>query len=87
MSVQIEYGGVTSPAVLLRVYGSVPALFTVDNSGGGQGAILNPDGSVNSSANPAAAGDTVVLFGTGGGDTDPPGRDGLFAVSGPPWVS
>jgi uncharacterized protein (TIGR03437 family) len=37
------------------------------SSGSGQGAILNQDWSVNSAALPAARGDILMLFGTGGG--------------------
>lgn len=48
-----------------------PGLFTSDGSGRGQGAILNQDESVNTSANPAARGSIVAFFGTGGGPYDP----------------
>jgi len=56
-----------------------PSLFTADQSGKGQGAILNQDGSVNSDSNPADQGSIVVLWGTGDGQTDPPGVDGVLA--------
>ena len=46
---------------------SAPALFSLDGSGKGQGAILNSDTALNSPARPAAPGDSVVLFGTGAG--------------------
>ena len=46
-----------------------------------QGAILNQDGSVNSTANPAHRGSTVVLFGTGEGMTTPAGVDGRVATT------
>jgi uncharacterized protein (TIGR03437 family) len=39
-------------------------------------AALNEDGTLNSPANPARAGSRVVLFGTGGGATMPPGTAG-----------
>jgi uncharacterized protein (TIGR03437 family) len=58
-----------------------PALFTANSTGSGQGAILNEDGSVNSTSNPAPAGSIVVLFGTGEGQTNPPGLDGLISSS------
>ena len=45
-----------------------------DSSGQGQAAALNQDGALNSAENPAAAGSVVVLYGTGEGQTDPPGR-------------
>ena len=42
-----------------------PGLFTITQSGSGQGAVLNQDGTVNSTANPARAGSTVVLYSDG----------------------
>lgn len=62
-----------------------PAIFTLDASGVGPGAILNQDSSVNSPSNPAGKGTIVALFGTGAGQTDPPGVDGQItgAVSTP----
>jgi len=76
---RVEYRGVQSPPVFVRVLASVPGLFTANASGSGQGAILNQDGTPNSVANPAAPGDVVVLFGSGAGQTDPPGVDGRLA--------
>jgi len=58
-----------------------PAIFTADSSGRSQGAILNEDTSFNSASNPAARDSIIVLFGTGGGQTDPPGVDGSLAAA------
>lgn len=77
--VQVEFNGNSSNAVSLPVSSTAPALFTTNSSGAGQGAILNQDGSVNSSANAAQAGSVIVLFGTGGGQTNPGGVDGSIA--------
>jgi uncharacterized protein (TIGR03437 family) len=82
--VQVVYKGVASPVVVLPVSTTLPALFTADNSGGGQGAILNQDGSPNGPSNPESPGNLVVLYGTGGGQTNPPGRDGAFSGVGSP---
>ena len=79
--VQIVYNGVKSDAVTVPVVAALPGLFSLDSSGGGQGAILNQDGTLNSFANPAPAGTIVVLFGTGAGQTNPPGQDGKLALS------
>ena len=38
---------------------------------GGGAAIINQDGSVNTPSNPASAGDTISLYGTGDGEEDP----------------
>jgi len=82
--VEIEYRGVRSPPITLIVSPAVPGLFTADNTGTGQGAILNQDGSFNNAGNPAAPGDIAVFFGGGGGQTNPPGRDGRLAGVGGP---
>jgi uncharacterized protein (TIGR03437 family) len=75
----VVYNGVPSPPVAIPVVDAVPALFTSDATGGGQGAILNGDLSYNSAANPEAIGNQVILFGTGAGQTTPGGRDGAVA--------
>ncbi|HUB31886.1 MAG TPA: hypothetical protein VMA31_02620 [Bryobacteraceae bacterium] len=56
-----------------------PGLFTVAQSGAGQGLILNQDGSANSASNPAAAGSTITLYGTGQGQVSPAVSDGVPA--------
>jgi uncharacterized protein (TIGR03437 family) len=73
---EIEYNNVKSAGMTLQVVDAEPGLFTADGSGKGQGAILNQDYSANSSSMPAAAGSAVILFGTGGGQTDPASTDG-----------
>ena len=45
-----------------------------------QGAVLNQDGSVNSSANPAAIGSVVSIFAEGGGEMNMPVVDGSLAT-------
>ncbi len=70
-------------AVLYRLQRSVaesaPAIFTLDSSGRGAGAILNQDYSVNTPANPASRGEVVMLYATGIGATTPAGEDGRLA--------
>jgi uncharacterized protein (TIGR03437 family) len=63
----------------LSVVTTVPAIFTLDSSGAGPGAILNQDSTVNSPSNPAAQGSVVSVFATGAGQTDPAGIDGQVA--------
>jgi uncharacterized protein (TIGR03437 family) len=75
-AMRIEYNGVRSLDITLPVVDAIPGLLTANQSGGGQGAILNQNLSVNSASNPAVAGEIVFLFGTGAGQTDPPGTDG-----------
>lgn len=62
-----EYRGLRSGPVTLQVAPSAPGIFTLDGSGAGQAAALNPDDSINSPANPAPRGSVVALFATGAG--------------------
>lgn len=77
--VQVEYNGVRSAQMAIPVTDHVPAIFTVNQAGTGQGAIFNQDNSLNSADNPAARGSTIVFFGTGEGQTNPLGVDGKLA--------
>jgi uncharacterized protein (TIGR03437 family) len=81
LSVQVSYNGVPSSPILIPVEQAAPALFTAGSSGTGPGAILNQDFSINSSANPAAAGSIVMLYGSGGGLFQPPPGDGTVTGS------
>lgn len=78
--VEVERYGVRGNAVTMQVTSAVPALFTLNSAGFGPGAIVNQDGSVNTDANAAGRGSVVILFGTGEGQTDPGGVDGLLAL-------
>ena len=53
---EVEYRGQKSPAVRLNTTSASPALFTQNNSGTGQAAATNQDGSFNSAENPTAGG-------------------------------
>ncbi len=61
-----------------------PGLFTTSQKGTGQAVAVNQDGSLNSSANPAAIGSVITLYGTGQGQVSPSVLDGMAAPSGPP---
>jgi uncharacterized protein (TIGR03437 family) len=78
---QLEYNLIKSDPVQVLVETSLPGIFSQNGSGTGAGAILNGDGSLNSASNPAPTGSTIILFGTGEGQTSPPGTDGLLANS------
>ncbi|MEZ5400576.1 MAG: SBBP repeat-containing protein [Bryobacteraceae bacterium] len=79
VQVVLEYRGTRSAPVTVQVVAAKPALFSANSSGRGPGAILNQDYSVNSAVNPAEQGSYVQLYGTGEGETDPPGVDGRLA--------
>jgi uncharacterized protein (TIGR03437 family) len=80
--VMVQYNGQTSPPLTVPVVPAAPGLFSTNFSGSGPAVAFNQDGSLNSATNPAAKGSAVVLFGTGEGQTIPPGSDGLVAVPG-----
>jgi uncharacterized protein (TIGR03437 family) len=79
VTAQVEYNQVKSDPIQAPVSATAPGLFMRNASGAG--AILNQDGSLNTPATPAAVGSTIVLFGTGEGQTSPPGVDGLLATA------
>ena len=74
----VVYNGATSAGVTLPVVPAEPGLFSEAGTGTGQGSILNQDYSINSASLPAAVGSAIMLFGTGGGLTDPPSVDGTL---------
>jgi uncharacterized protein (TIGR03437 family) len=76
---QVSFNGQTSAPMTLTVAPSFPGLFSADSSGAGQALASNADSSPNSAGNPANTGDVITLFGTGEGQTDPPGVDGQIA--------
>lgn len=79
-TVQIIYNGQTSNAVSLPVVSAAPALFTAAASGSGQAAIYNHDALANAQY-PEPVGQIIVLYGTGEGQTEPPGVTGALAKS------
>jgi uncharacterized protein (TIGR03437 family) len=82
-NVVVQVDDVLSAPMAIAVAPTAPGLFTVHSSGSGQGAILNQDGSINSSTNPAPRGSIISLFGTGEGAMMPQLYDGALAISTP----
>ena len=76
--VQIIYQGEASNVVTVPVAPSAPGFFALPEDRNQVIAIL-PDGSLNSAANPAQPGDTIVMYATGEGQTVPAGEDGKLA--------
>jgi len=60
-------GAAVSNTATLPVAAAAPAIFALNESGSGPGAILNLDYTVNSASNPVSAGGYIQVFGTGGG--------------------
>ena len=81
--VEVEVDGQRSNRVRFAEAEANPAIFALNSQGFGQGAILNPDFSVNGPANPSDS--FIVVFGTGGGATDVPCPDGELAPSAEPF--
>lgn len=75
---QVEYLGAFSQAITLPVSLTAPGVFSLDATGKGGAAVLNQNGTVNSTANPAHRGDTISIFATGAGSTTPASYDGLL---------
>jgi uncharacterized protein (TIGR03437 family) len=67
-TVQITYPGVASTVTPVVLTPSLPGIFYINNS----------DGSRNSPSNPAAPGDFIAIYGTGGGTLNPTGITGQF---------
>lgn len=79
--IQIDYQGQTVASTNVPVEAASPAVFSMNGNGGGQGAILNQNGSVNSSSNPAAPGSVVAIYATGAGLTAPASSDGAITTA------
>jgi uncharacterized protein (TIGR03437 family) len=85
--VQVSFNGVASDAITVPVQPSTPAIFTLDSTGLGPGAILNQDFSINSLSLPAARGSVVAIYATGGGVTNPAVPDGSIVGSNLPRLT
>jgi uncharacterized protein (TIGR03437 family) len=75
VSVVVSYLSLTTPPIRFNLVPVNPGLFTLNNSGTGDAAILrlNSDGTVSgiNSTNPASVGDTLELYGEGYGVASP----------------
>jgi len=80
-SMVVTYNGVPSTPLQLVIVNSAPGIYTINQSGTGQGAILNQNNSVNGPNNPEVAGNIIQIFATGEGQTSPPGVDGGITPS------
>jgi uncharacterized protein (TIGR03437 family) len=72
----VRRGDATVFAAALNVQAAAPGVFSMDASGSGEGAVLNQDYTRNSPAAPAGRGSYVMIWATGGGETNPPSTDG-----------
>jgi uncharacterized protein (TIGR03437 family) len=77
----VEYRGSRSGPVTVPILAAKPALFSANASGRGPGAIQNEDFSLNTPGNASAKGRVVILYGTGEGQTTPPGVTGSLSIT------
>jgi uncharacterized protein (TIGR03437 family) len=78
-NVQVSYFGVTSAPIAYTVAGAVPGIYTVNQSGTGQGAVLDQNYAGNGASAPAAKGSVIAIYLTGEGVTSPPSATGEVA--------
>jgi uncharacterized protein (TIGR03437 family) len=76
----VTYDGQSYGPIVLPVAAAVPAIFTATQSGHGQAAVLNQDGTLNSIANPAARGSVITFFAEGAGVMNPGVSDGSVST-------
>ena len=81
--VEVEVDGQRSNRVRFTEAEANPALFALNAQGFGQGAILNPNFTVNGPENPSDS--FIVVYGTGGGPNDVPCPDGELAPGAEPF--
>jgi len=80
--VVVEVEGQRSAPLTIQVQPTAPGVFSLNYSGTGQAVAdqyINGQGTLNSPANPVAAGTLVAIYVTGDGQSVPAGQDGLFA--------
>jgi len=65
------------------VSAAAPGIFTASQTGTGQAAVVNQDNTINSPTNPAPAGSTILIYGTGQGQVSPAVPDGTAAPGAP----
>jgi uncharacterized protein (TIGR03437 family) len=81
---QVINNGTPSNEVTLYTNTTSPAVFSLDESGYGPGAVLRQNNTVISSSNPAHIGETIQIFLTGLGAVSPVVNDGALSPSNPP---
>jgi uncharacterized protein (TIGR03437 family) len=74
----VTNNGTASPSTTVQVVATDPEIFSLGESGSGQGAILNQDASINGVSNPATPGTIISIFATGEGQLVPAGTTGCI---------
>jgi uncharacterized protein (TIGR03437 family) len=81
INVIVNHSGIISASFSVAVTNTAPGIFSANQTGIGQGAILNSNESANNTGNPAPRGSTVSIYATGEGLLIPPVPTG--SMSGP----
>jgi uncharacterized protein (TIGR03437 family) len=80
VKVEVRLNGIAIGSTSIPIAAAAPGLFTW-NGGTGPAIAVNADGTLNGAATPAPQTSIVIVYGTGGGSTNPTGVDGQ--ISGP----
>lgn len=83
----VQRSGQSSAGLQVRVVDTAPEIFSLSQTGSGQGAILNFNSTVNGPANPAPKGTAIVIYATGEGSPTPPVATGSVTGLTPPFPS
>jgi uncharacterized protein (TIGR03437 family) len=83
LQVIVRQGNAYTSPQSITLSAANPAIFTQALSGTGQGIIIRPDGQYAESGTPAQAGDEIVIYAGGLGDTTPEATAGQAAPSSP----
>ena len=75
--------GQISTAFKVTIAASGPSIFSLNQTGAGQAAAVNGDGSLNDAVHPVKTGGYISLYATGEGQTSPPGVDGKLLLAQP----
>ncbi len=84
MTVQVQAGSQTTSAQAANVVIASPGVFTQNASGSGPGAFLHANFTAVTSTSPAHAGETILIYCTGLGPTNPAVVSGSAAPGNPP---
>jgi uncharacterized protein (TIGR03437 family) len=79
-TIVVNNGGTNSNTVTVPVAATAPGVYTLDQSGGGAGAILHANYTLVNASSPATAGETVLIYLTGMGTVSPTLGDGTAGV-------
>ena len=83
VSIQLNNGSGSSTQTA-TVVSAAPGVFTTSSNGSGTGVFLHANYTAVTSANPAQPGETVLIYCTGLGGTNPPVSSGAAAPTNPP---